>query len=240
MKKLLLSPLLAKDNTPKKQYKVQIIQNDSSKKGWGTVALVIGSFVFDVIANVTANSDSVKKIAQDVEDYVNSNGLDAEQITQKFGQQLKISIIQKFQAKKRAYRVWESMRFDIKLTQSAYTYLLSMDDKHSCVVFPNDNDRNNLYTPQNHALPANNSYDIQSNKKGRETLYLITSLRPLYFDKFKTNSFYRCASRNVGLRKIAEVQNGSLNDVYRVDLEVQGSNLPSLRTVRTVFPYTAL
>jgi len=218
---ILLNPALAKDNAPKKQYKVQIIQNDASKKGWGTVAFAIGGFIFDVIANVTANSDSVKKIAQDVEDYVNGNGLDPKKITQKFSQQLKISIIKKFQANKRTYRVWESMRFDIRLTQNAYTYLLSMDDKDSCLVFPNDNDRNNLYTSQNHTLPANNSYDIKSNKKGRETLYLITSLHELHFDKFKTNSIYKCASRKVGRDTIKEVQNGSLNNVWRIDLKVK-------------------
>ena len=220
---LLLSPsAYAEDNTKKKHnYHVKIVQQQGKKKGWGVVALWVGGFIFDVIANATANTDSVKKVAEEVEDYINNNGIDQEKIAHKFQDRLKISLIQSFNAQNSQTHVGDAMRFNIQLKQKAYTYLLNISQDQACLIFPNDNDRDNRYSPQNHTIPANRSYQLRPDRVGRESLYLITSLRPLDFDKFQKTGIYRCTSRGKGLQKLGQIEKKALSDSWRVDVEVR-------------------
>jgi len=212
--------VVAQENT-QKYYKVKIIQENPEQKGWGTFLIRVGEFIFDVIANAVADTDSVKKIARDVENYVNNYGLDQEKVAQEFRGKLKIHLIKKFQPRKDVYHVGEEITFDIALNQKVYIYLLDISKNDSCLIFPNAKDSNNIYNINNIEIPANSSYVLKPNEKGRETLYLIASLRPIFFDSFKAKSIYSCSSRNIGLRKISKIKNKITSDVSRVDLIIK-------------------
>ena len=207
------SVLLSEEHTSVQKYSVHIIKENAHKKGFGSkIFIKIKDYMLEV-----GNKVSIEIFAKEVESYVNTNGLNVENLTQHFNGKLNISLIKDFQTSKENYRVNEPIQLNYALRQKSYSYLMSVASDGACLVYPNQNDSDNMQGFGYHALPTNRSYNILSNAKGNVEFYLMTSLKRLDFSDFKANSIYRCTSRNKGLNKVAEIQNDHINDVKRYD-----------------------
>ncbi len=216
---LLLSPLLmAKD---KIYYKVQEIE--SKKKGaFSKVIYKIGNFCFSIISGAIANSDSAKNVITKIEVYFNDKNSEYGDILEEFQGRIKAEIIEDFYTDSQNYHKGQNIYFHFELKQDAYVYLLNVSNNDACLVYPNLNELNSYELSRGeHHLPSNNSYSISVDGSSKvEKFYLITALRPLYFDKFKQTGIFKCASRGVALQEVANVQNSQFNDVSLIKLNI--------------------
>lgn len=221
---LLLNPaLLAKETTS--PYHVKIIEEGSNKKGFGSKIVLsiwkktkdsVKEIFISISTNVAAN-----KVSTEVEEYLKVNKIiDIEKMNQSFHGQIRVALIENFETSEPAFSVMQPINFDIQLRQDAFVYLISVSKNESCLIFPNARDSNNYLGVQNTTLPATNNYEILSDETGREFFYLVSSLEVQYFKEFKAKSIYKCAKRNVGLRKIAELNNSNISHIKDVTVTV--------------------
>ncbi len=217
---VLLQLLFASGLSAKERYKVHIIQPKANQKSWGIVGLMVGDFVFDIVASTIANTQSVTKIANDIEEYINRFGLDEEQIVHHFGDRVKLSIIERFHTDRYTYRTDENIKLDISLKQDAYIYLVNLSKDKACIVFPNGEDSaNHFKAHRNYSLPSGN-YALQANTEGNEEFYLITSMRKLNLIKRFGNS--QCTqSQREGSTIISNLRREKLVDIGREDLSIR-------------------
>ncbi len=223
MKKLLLSvltltlllscSLLAKDATPKEKYKVEIITEQSNKKGMfgNTVYIKVRDFLLLIIESAAAN-----KLAGEVQNYVNAYGLNKEKIALKFNGKLKVSLLEDFSPQKYQYNKFENVSVNYTLRQKAYTYLLSVDKDEVCLLYPNTTATNSLLSQGAYALGG-----YAFNAKGIVQLHLVSSLNVIDFSKFDPKGIYRCTTRGKGIQKVANIKNHHTNDVLRQDIFVK-------------------
>jgi len=204
----------------KERYKVTIISQHSQNKSLGSVALFVGGFVFDVVANAVANTETVKKIASDIEKFIYHNGLNQEEILDRFGDKIKISVIDRFRIDKYTYRVSEKIKFDINLKQDAYTYIINVSKDKSCIIFPNEYDTNNRYrSKREYRLPSSTEYNFKSNRAGREIFYLVTSPKDINLDSmFNKDSCIE--SKNRWNTILDNLKKEALIDIGRIDLTI--------------------
>ncbi|HHS91974.1 MAG TPA: hypothetical protein ENK82_01390 [Campylobacterales bacterium] len=223
MQKLLLSlltltmlfscSLLAKETTQKEQYKVEIITEESNKKGLfgNTVYIKIRDFVLVVIEAAAAN-----KVAQEVQNYVNDYGLNKEKVALKFNGKLKVALLEDFSPKKYQYNKFETVSVDYSLRQQAYTYLISVEQDEVCLLYPNTTATNSLLSQGAYSLGG-----YAFNATGNVKLHLVSSLDRIDFSKFDPKGIYRCTSRGKGLQKVANIKNHHTNHVLRQDILVK-------------------
>jgi len=220
MKKLRLSILTltlllnisvqAKETAQKEQYKVEIIAEHSNKKSGGTnVFIKIRDFVLVVVEAAAAN-----KVANEVQNYVNTYGLNKEKL--KFNGKLKVSILKDFSPKKYEYNKFENVSVDYTLRQKAYTYLISTEQDEVCLLYPNTTAKNSILSQGTYALGG-----FAFNAKGNVNLHLVTSLDIIDFSDFKAKGIYRCTTRGKGLQKVANIKNNHTHDVIRQDILVK-------------------
>ena len=231
MKKLLLTTLTltiffgslisAEETKTKHHYKVEVIENN--KKGMGKVIYKIGDFCFSVVAGALGNSDTAKKVIANIEVYFNDKSSDHANIVEYFHGQVHAELIEEFSSEQTSYKTFTPINFNLELKQKSFVYLLSVSKKESCLLYPNLNDVHDYELDRGlHSIPSNNSYTFQSNAKdSSEIFYLISSVRPIYFDNFKQNDIYKCASRNIGLQKIAEHQSNQFSDYRKVEVFIK-------------------
>lgn len=223
MKKLLLNILTltmllsytlpAKDAKPKNKYKVQIITEESNKKGFlgTTVYIKVRDFVLVVIEATAAN-----KLANEVQNYINDYGLNRENIALKFNGKLKVSLLEDFSPKKYQYNQFENVSVNYTLRQKAYTYLLSVEQDEVCLLYPNTTATNSILSQGAYSLGG-----YAFNAKGNVNLHLVSSLNVIDFSKFKPNGIYRCTTRGKGIQKVANIKNHHTNDVLRQDIFIK-------------------
>ena len=218
MKKLLLSVLtltllLNCSVQAKEKYKVEIITEASSKKNLfaKTVYIKIRDFVLVVIESATAN-----KVAGEVQNYINTYGLDKEKIARKFNGKLKVSLLEDFSPQKYAYNKFEEVSVNYTLRQNAYTYLLSEEKDGVCLLYPNTTATNSLLSQDKYSLGG-----FAFNARGNVRLYLVSSLNTIDFSKFDPKGIYRCTTRGKGIQKISNIKNHYTNDVLRQDIFIK-------------------
>ena len=121
------------------------------------------------------------------------------------------------------YKKGQAIYFNIELNQKAYLYLVNVSNNEACLIYPNLNDTTPYELSQGeHTIPSNNSYEIASDgSTNEEKFYLITALRPLYFDDFKQKGIFKCTKLNLGLQAIANAQNSQFNDVTLLKLNIK-------------------
>jgi len=144
-------------------------------------------------------------------------------IIEYFRGKIDAELIETFSSEQTSYKNFTPIHFNLELKQKAYVYLLSVSQKESCLIYPNLNDLHNYeHSMGSHTIPSNNSYTIQSNaSNSTEQFYLITSVRPIYFDRFKQVNIFKCAGRNIGLQKIAQHRTNQFSDVKQVDIFIK-------------------
>ena len=218
MKKLLLSIitltlLLNTSIHAKETYKVEIITEESNKKGsFGTTVYIkIRDFILVVIEAAAAN-----KVANEVQNYVNTYGLNKEKIASKFNGKLKVSILKDFSPKKYEYKKFEKVSVDYTLKQKAYTYLISTEQNEVCLLYPNTTAKNSILSEGTYTLGG-----FAFNAKGNVNLHLVTSLNIIDFSKFDAKGIYRCTSRGKGIQKVSNIKNIHTHDVIRQDILVK-------------------
>jgi hypothetical protein len=218
MKRLLLSVLaltmlLSCSIQAKEKYKVEIITEQSNKKGslGSTVYIKVRDFVLVVIESATAN-----KVANEVQNYVNAYGLNKEKIALKFNGKLKVSLLEDFSPQKYQYSKFENVSVDYTLRQKAYTYLISTEQDEVCLLYPNTTAPNSILSQGAYSLGG-----FAFSAKGNVNLYLVSSLNVIDFSKFDPKGIYRCTSRGKGIQKVANIKNHHTNDVLRQDILVK-------------------
>ncbi|CAA6825606.1 MAG: Unknown protein [uncultured Sulfurovum sp.] len=223
MKKLLLSlitltllfgcSLPAKNATQKEQYKVEIITEESNKKGifGNTIYIKVRDFVLVVIESAAAN-----KVAQEVQNYVNDYGLDKEKVALKFNGKLKVSLLEDFSPQKYQYNKFENVSVNYSLRQKAYTYLISVERDEACLLYPNSTATNSILEQGAYSLGG-----YAFNATGNVKLHLVSSLNVIDFSKFDPNGIYRCTTRGKGIQKVANIKNHHTNDVLRQDIFIK-------------------
>jgi len=232
MKKLLLllilsALLLAKGHTA--TYQVEIVQDNSHKKG------IVGKFATNVVVRVWKKAKHTIKevfisistnmaandISQKLEAYMQEQTvLDIDAMNQHFNGQIRVALIEKFQPTQEQFKVMNPIYFDLQLRQDAYVYLISISPTDACLVFPNALDNHNYLGVNDHQLPANDRYQILSDRAEEEQFYLVSSLEMQFFKAFKAKSIYKCTSRNKGLNTIAELKNNHITDVATVSVSI--------------------
>lgn len=214
---LLLSPLLM----AKPHYKVTVVEEN--KKGYGKVIYKISDFCFSVVAGALGNSDTAKRVITNIEVYFNDKSSDHADIIEHFRGKIHAELIESFSSDYTNYETFTPIHFNLELKQNAYVYLLNVSSTESCLLYPNLNDVHKYELNRGlHSIPSNNSYTFQSDvPNSTEKFYLISSVRPIYFDNFKKVNIYQCASRNMGLQKIAQHQTNQFSDVQRVDVFIK-------------------
>ena len=219
---LLSSSLIAKDKQSKTYYKVEVVK--SNKKGaFGKTIYKIGDFCFSVVAGAISNSESAKKVITRIEVYFNDKSAKHNDILEEFRGKIHPEIIEAFSTPYLEYKKAQAISFDIELTQKAYLYLVNVSNNDACLIYPNLNDSTPYEVTQGeHTIPSNNSYKIAADGlANEEKFYLITALRPLYFDDFKQKGIFRCTSRTLGIQAIANAQNSQFNDVEILKLNIK-------------------
>ena len=219
---LLTSSLTAKEKQTKTYYKVQIVE--SNKKGaLGKTIYKIGDFCFSVVAGAISNSESAKKVITRIEVYFNDKSAKHDDILEEFRGKIHAEIIEDFSTPSMSYKKGQAISFYLELKQKAYVYLVNVSNNETCLIYPNLNDTTPYELAQGeHSIPSNNSYEIASDgSTNEEKFYLITALRPLYFDDFKQKGIFRCAKRNLGLQAVADSQNSQFNDVSLLELNIK-------------------
>jgi len=220
---LLNSTLLAKEATS--PYHVKIIEQGSNKKGFGSkIVLTIWkktkNSIKEVFISITTNM-AANKASAEIENYLKVNqNMDIKKMNETFHGQIRVALIENFEPTKPIVAVREPIHFNIQLRQDAFVYLISVSENESCLVFPNAADSENYFGVQNTTLPATNKYNIISDAPETVHFYLVSSLEAQLFKEFKAKSIYKCTKRNVGLRKIAELQNSNINDVKEVSVTI--------------------
>lgn len=217
---LLLSPLLMANE--KHYYKVEEVH--SNKKGaLGKTFYKIGDFCFSIIAGAIGNSDSAKQVIANIEVYFNNKSSNHADVLEQFKSKIHADIIEEFSAPKETYVKGQPINFAVALKQDAYVYLLNVSAKNSCLIYPNLNDQNPYQSVQGeYAIPSNDTYAIAADGRSAvEEFYLITAIRPLYFDKFKKTSIFKCASRGIAIQKVAKAQNSQYNEVSLIKLNIK-------------------
>ena len=204
--------------------KVEYVQTQSnSTKGIPLlIAFVrVGFRVYRVLSRV----NNINKLVQRVKIYVDRHGLANNKLTQNFRDELKISLIESFYATNSNYKTFENIMFKAKLKEKAYTYLVSVSDDGSCLLFPNGSDKKNFYQANQYYTFADKNYKIYANTKGVEKFYFVSSTKPL-LSKLKTTfnistSVYSCGSRYRGKQKLKELQGMGGVEVRGVDIVVR-------------------
>ena len=226
MKKLLfatltLALLLSSFASAKTHYKVEVVE--SNKKGYGKVIYKIGDFCFSVVAGALGNSDTAKRVITNIEVYFNDKSSDHADVIEHFRGKVHAELIEEFSSEYASYKSFTPINFNLELKQKAYVYLLSVSAKDSCLLYPNLKDVNEYeLNVGSHSIPSNDAYTFQSDAhNSTEKFYLISSVRPIYFDKFKKEDIYKCASRNMGIQKIAQHQTNQFSDMQRVDVLIK-------------------
>jgi hypothetical protein len=218
---LLFVPLLnAKEKTKKHRYRVETIQ-EQSKKGFGKVFYKIGDFCFSIIAGAVSNSDSMQKLITKIEVFFNDKSQNHKILIEHFHGKIHAQIIDYFDAKQRSYKSYTPLEFEYILKQKAYTYLVSIAPDSACLVYPNDQESWQEVNQGKQSIPSNPHYTIRSDTKGDEIFYLVSSVRPIYFDEFAKSGRYRCTSRNRGIAKMAKIENSEFNDVKKIEIEIK-------------------
>lgn len=230
MKKMIISLLIASLLTPQLSFaknsdlvKVEYVQIKSSKKGLPLfIAFVrVGFRVYRVLSRV----NNIRKLVQRVKIYVDRYGLDNNRLTQNFRDELKISLIESFYATSSNYRTFEKIIFKAKLKERAYTYLVSVSNDGSCLLFPNGSDKKNFYQADQYYTFADKNYKIYSNSKGLEKFYFVSSTKPL-LKRLKSTfniqtSVYSCGTRTKGKQKLKELQAMGEVEVREVDIVIK-------------------
>jgi len=220
---LLITPTIsAKETAPKTHYKVQIIK--SNKKGiLEKTVYKIGDFCFSVIVGVASNSKYTKKIITDIEIFVNDKTRTHIEILEEFKGKVHTEIIDEVKTDKETYAPREAIVFEVTLQEDAYVYVLNLSGSESCVVYPNDEDMYEYkHTQGKLTIPSNNGYTISADGKlEKESFYIFTSERPLYFDKFKKMGLVKCTSGGIGSQTIAEYQQNPFGDYRKLSLTIK-------------------
>ena len=121
--------------------------------------------------------------------------------------------IKSFKASKTSYSINESIKFNIKLNQASYLYLLTLSDNKACIFF----------TPKTKPYPEgeqNNLFDLEATQKENDQFYLLGSKEPLSFLEFKDYGSLRCVERNEGI-KIKEALEQEGVESFRVDVSIE-------------------
>jgi len=209
---LLTVNLLAKEALPQKKYHVEIVQENSNKKGFkSSVYIKIQNFFFAVSEKV-----SIDIVAKKIEVYVNTHGLSPLALSNHFKKSIKISLIKDFHSSKWSYAQLEPIGVNYGLRQKAYTYLLSVEKDEMCLIFPNTQNNQNLQNESSYSLNG-----FAFDQRGELELYMIGSLNTIDFSSFRPNSIYRCISRHRGENKLTQIRNNNTNDVKRYDISIK-------------------
>jgi hypothetical protein len=222
MKKLLIVLLILSPFVMAKSYqKVQILEEN--KKGWGKVIYKIGDFCFSIVVGAVSNSETAKKVITNIEVYFNDKSSEHEKIMDYFGGKIRAEIIDEFSSQYPSYQKEKAINFDLELKQKAYIYLVSLSSNDSCLLYPNLNDQHEYkHAMGSHSIPSNNSYSIQADTSNvTEKFYLISSVRPIYFDNFKQQGIFKCASRNIGIQKISQHQTNQFSDYRLLEIKIK-------------------
>lgn len=221
---LLNSTLLAKEATS--TYHVKVIDEGSNKKGFGSkIILTIWkktkNSIKEVFISITTNM-AANKVSSEIENYLKKKqNIDIKKMNETFHGQIRVALIENFESTKPIVAVREPIHFNLQLRQDAFVYLLSVSQDESCLLSPNASDLENYLGVQNTTLPATREYTIFSDTPETIDFYLVSSLEVQFFKEFKAKSIYKCTKRNVGLRKIAELNNSNINDVKEVSVTIR-------------------
>lgn len=203
--------------------KVEYIQTENRKKG---IPLLIPFIrVGFRLYRVLSRANNINKLVQRVKIYVDRYGISNHKLTQNFGDELKISLIESFYATSSNYKTFEKIIFKAKLKEKSYTYLVSLSNDGACLLFPNGSDRKNLYQANQYYTFADRDYKIYANAKGVEKFYFVSSIKPL-LSKLKSTfnistSVYSCGSRYKGKQKLKELQAMGGVEVRGVDIVIK-------------------
>lgn len=134
-------------------------------------------------------------------------------------------LIASFYATSSNYKTFEKIMFKAKLKEKAYTYLVSVSNDGSCLLFPNGSDKKNLYEANQYYTFADKDYKIYANEKGVEKFYFVSSTKPL-LSKLKSTfnistSVYACGSRHKGKKKLKQLRAMTGVDVRGVDIRIK-------------------
>jgi hypothetical protein len=147
---------------------------------------------------------------------VKKYGDDTIKMSKHFGQRLNISLIDNFKAEKSYYRIKEKVEVKYTLQQQAYTYLISVENKDACLIYPNRRHLNNKHPKRNYNL---NGFGFDT--RGNVELYVVGSLEEIDFLNFHPQNIYYCTSAEKGLNKIMEMRKNNLIDIKRFDITVE-------------------
>jgi hypothetical protein len=203
--------------------KVEYVQTQSVEKGipFFVAFIRIGFRVYRVLSR----ANNVNRLVEQVKVHVDRYGFNNSTLTQSFGNELKISLIESFYATSSNYKTFEKIMFKAKLKEKAYTYLVSVSNDGACLLFPNSSDKKNLYQANKYYTFANKDYKIYANAKGVEKFSFVSSTKPL-LSKLKSTfnistSVYSCGSRSKGNKKLKELRGMSGVDVRGVDIIIK-------------------
>ena len=230
MKKMIAPLLVASLLTPQLAsaknsdlVKVEYVQTKSTEKGLPVlIAFVrVGFRLYRVLSRV----NNIRKLVQRVKIYVDRYGLDNNKLTQNFSDELKISLIGSFYATSSNYKTFEKIMFKAKLKERAYTYLVSVSNDGSCLLFPNGSDKKNFYRANQYYTFADKNYKVYANTKGVEKFYFVSSTKPL-LSKLKSTfniqtSVYSCGTRYKGKQKLNELRAMGGVDVRGVEVVIR-------------------
>jgi len=230
MKKIIAPLLVASLLTPQLAsaknsdlVKVEYVQAQNTEKGLPLLMAFVrvGFRLYRVLSRV----NNVNRLVQRVKIYVDRHGLDNNRLTQNFRSELKISLIDSFYSTSSHYKKFESIKFKAKLKERAYTYLVSVSDDGSCLLFPNGSDKKNLYQADQYYTFADKNYKIYANTKGVEKFYFVSSTKPL-LRKLKSTfniqtSVYSCGTRYKGKQKLKELRAMGEVDVRGVEVVIR-------------------
>ena len=202
--------------------KVEYVQKQNSKKGipFFVAFIRVGVRLYRVLSRV----NNVNRLVQQVKIHVDRHGFNNSKLTQSFGSELKISLIESFYATSSNYKKFEKIMFKAKLKEKAYTYLISVSDDGACLLFPNGSDKKNLYEANQYHTFANKDYKIYANAKGVEKFYFVSSTTPLLKNLKSTfnisTSVYSCGSRYKGNKKLNQLRAMGGVEVRGVDVTI--------------------
>ena len=164
---------------------------------------VISELTFNVFSNIISGSQPIKEFVHKAEVYLGFSILEQKQL------------IETFHSTKPSYNVNEPIKFELKLKENAFVYLLSISNNDSSLVFPNNQDKENAYQAKKlYKLPSRN-YSIASTEAEKIKFYLVASTTQLSFQEFNELSVTE------GIKKIEALKSSNVVDVYRVDVGVE-------------------
>jgi len=184
-------------------------QAQTTKKGLPFIIafIRIGFRVYRVLSRV----NNVRKLVKKVKHYVDQKPkINQAQVAYHFSGDMKISLIDSFYATSSNYKRFEPILFKAKLKEKSYTYLISLSNTQSCLLYPNGIEHKNYYQSNRYYTFGDKNYKFYSDSRGEESFYLVSSTKPLLRSLKSTftsrNSIFSCGGNYQGARKLKELR----------------------------------